>query len=277
MSLLEWVPSKSIDESRISFLDLPLELRSIVYEELLVFPGYVAHLINGRPITTFVDMLPGMDASCPPTMPSKAVFNIFGICRQITAEAKKIFFSKNTFCPVRNPRVSTHPTKITKYWMPVEPQYAHLITQLRVVLSHPYGRQARAREGAALLRNAFPALKRAVFIIDFQRVKTKLMLMDPGWDVSREADTSLLRARIRKELRRLKSWDDAMPDWVEFEFCMANWKPPPYLGELQTALLLAPHDVIYKSMMAQVARWEALETWILENVNHIGNKRSGSM
>ncbi|KAF2496479.1 hypothetical protein BU16DRAFT_526926 [Lophium mytilinum] len=78
MPLPKWSQSLRSDDSRISFLDLALELREQIYEAMLVVPV----------------IYPPTDEY--PWAP-KPNLNILAVCRQTRAEASKVFATRNIF------------------------------------------------------------------------------------------------------------------------------------------------------------------------------------
>ncbi|KAF2813598.1 uncharacterized protein BDZ99DRAFT_474231 [Mytilinidion resinicola] len=82
MPLPKWSQSSRVDESRISFLDLALELREQIYEAIVVVPE-IRPLTDGTPLE------------------HKPNLNVLAVCRQTRAEASKVFVTRNTFTTCR--------------------------------------------------------------------------------------------------------------------------------------------------------------------------------
>ncbi|KAF2489064.1 hypothetical protein BU16DRAFT_586239 [Lophium mytilinum] len=95
MSLV-WKASEKIDDSRISFLDLSLELREPIYEELLVFDK--VRTVTYDPKTGPYKLVWYQGKSSTTNNVYKDVDSvIMTICRQLYAEATHTFRTRNTF------------------------------------------------------------------------------------------------------------------------------------------------------------------------------------
>ncbi|OCL03279.1 hypothetical protein AOQ84DRAFT_154437 [Glonium stellatum] len=98
---LEWRPSRKIDDHSLSILDLPRELRDIVYEYVCQVPGEI--FIYWRPSQFGYDIaaknIRGKYGGPSEPIPLKIVMStaLMKTCRQIHAECSPILYGHNNF------------------------------------------------------------------------------------------------------------------------------------------------------------------------------------
>ncbi|KAF2497833.1 hypothetical protein BU16DRAFT_580413 [Lophium mytilinum] len=101
--LLKWVPSQKTDSDRISFLDISLEIREMIYKEALVCEGSICfrddlpdfHILWDSSDSEADDNKP--DSSNRGANKDRPFQQLFSVCRQVYAECQKVFYSCNKF------------------------------------------------------------------------------------------------------------------------------------------------------------------------------------
>jgi hypothetical protein len=204
MPLPEWAPSARINDSRISFLDLALELREQIYEEVLV-------LSEIRQPTdaaveewklNFSNMAIRRLAQAKAEKVIKPNLRILRVCRQTRAEASNVFLSRNTFATrdalkgfLRNyPQDNMSEIQKTNEEIikkAVRPSYMEHVTQLKFKVfcnqeSVIYGYrnthiQPWTGDFGEFIEKTSPAMKKATFVLDhFDNTWLRLFAIQQG-------------------------------------------------------------------------------------------------
>ncbi|KAL1797932.1 hypothetical protein ACET3X_004538 [Alternaria dauci] len=100
-TLLTWAPSYKEEDSRVSFLDLPRELRDLVYEFAFRVPGailvYSRDPFAVRPVARAMNIRHGGDGPIEPQPLSTGQIPValWRTCRQLRAESSPVFYGMN--------------------------------------------------------------------------------------------------------------------------------------------------------------------------------------
>ncbi|KAF2497835.1 hypothetical protein BU16DRAFT_525425 [Lophium mytilinum] len=212
---LEWEASKTADINRVSFLDLSLELREMIYTEALICEELTCTWLPEDPAQRYVNKYN------PQNQPNVALFKV---CRQIRAEAQKIYYSSNTFTT----RLMFAFEQAGRYAMMVPAPYKDLVRQVhyRFDFRHLLCRPKEFPIYTSMIRKWFPSAHVEIMLWEYPSSVHFLNV------TSREENFQ----SERNFLKTLTGWDK-IPDGFGITFdgvgfyshklkdIMVDWKP----------------------------------------------------
>jgi hypothetical protein len=217
-----------------------------------------------------------MTAETPVSQPTKAELKVYGICRQMTTEALKVFYSENVFCGADHLcrskeakmglvewkllELSQHAGKPSRIPRAVGLIYEHLVTEMRYAVDDM---NIWDPVFAATVQKIFPAIKKVAFFKQTDFDTMDLLLDIGGIQISHGRDWPSIQAQLEAAIReRLQAMVDVggnVPGWIEFEFEFS----------IPTRLLLSMMTPgLSKDSMADV-----VQHWVTKNVNAVWRGR----
>ncbi|KAF2804075.1 uncharacterized protein BDZ99DRAFT_159418 [Mytilinidion resinicola] len=153
---LEWEASNTADPNRISFLGLSLELREMIYKEALVCEELTCNWLPDNPEERYINK------NNRKAQPNVALFDV---CRQISAEAQKVYYGINTFTTRRMFAFEL----AGRYAMMVPAPYKDLVRQVQYSFDfrHVYCRPNQFRTYIDMVRRWFPSAHVEIKLWDY--------------------------------------------------------------------------------------------------------------